>query len=63
MIYINLKDPIKANSFALSGLAKKICEENESDTGDLIVEEMLSGDRDNVIRVFKKYFSDVVKLT
>ena len=63
MIYINLNDPSKANSFALAGLAKKICEENEMDTGDIIVEEMLSGDRENVISVFKKYFSDVVRLT
>ena len=62
MIYINLKDPIKANSFALAELAIKICEENNRDDGDRITDEMLSGDRENVITVFKKYFSNYVVL-
>lgn len=59
-IIIDLNGP-EGNAFALLGLAIKLSKELELD-GDEILEEMKSGDYENLIQVFDSYFGNYVIL-
>jgi len=59
-IEIDLTGP-DGNSFVLLGKAKNFAKQLELD-GDKIVDEMTSGDYDNLLDVFDKYFGSFVTL-
>jgi hypothetical protein len=59
-ITIDLTGP-QGNAFWLIGYAKKLGKQLELDT-DKIQEEMTSGDYENLIQVFDKYFGQFVDL-
>jgi hypothetical protein len=60
MIVIDLTGP-EGNAFALMGYAKKFGNQMGLDT-DKILEEMMSGDYENLVQVFDNYFGKVVIL-
>lgn len=57
---IDLSGP-GGNAFALLGQAAKLCRQMKIDS-DPILEEMQSGDYDNLIAVFDRNFGDYVDL-
>ena len=57
---VDLTGP-QGNAFWLIGYAKKLGKQLELDT-DKINEEMISGDYENLIKVFDGYFGDFVDL-
>lgn len=59
-IIIDLNGP-DGNAFALLGLASKLAKDLELDD-DEILEEMKSGDYENLIQVFDSYFGNYVIL-
>ena len=59
-IEIDLTGP-DGNAFVLLGKAKNFAKQLELD-GDKIVDEMTSGDYDNLLEVFDKYFGSFVTL-
>jgi len=59
-IEIDLTGP-QGNAYALLGAAKSFAKDLELD-GKAIVEEMSTGDYENLITVFDKYFGDYVDL-
>jgi hypothetical protein len=60
MITIDLSGP-DGNAFALMGNAKRFARQLGLD-GNKIINEMKSGDYENLLSVFDKYFSDYVIL-
>lgn len=59
-IEIDLTGP-DGNAFVLLGKAKNLAKQLELD-GDKIIDEMTSGDYDNLLDVFDKYFGSFVTL-
>ena len=59
-IEIDLTGP-DGNAFVLLGKAKNFAKQLELD-GDKIVDEMTSGDYENLLEVFDKYFGSFVTL-
>jgi hypothetical protein len=59
-IVIDLTGP-EGNAFCLMGYAKKLSRQLDLD-GNKVVEEMKSGDYENLIKVFDSYFGDFVIL-
>ena len=59
-IVIDLTGP-DGNAFVLLGKAKNFAKQLELD-GDKIVDEMTSGDYENLLEVFDKYFGSFVTL-
>jgi len=59
-IEIDLTGP-DGNAFVLLGKAKNLAKQLELD-GDKIIEEMTSGDYDNLLDVFDKHFGSFVTL-
>ena len=59
-LVIDLTGP-EGNAFVLLGYAKRFAKQIGLD-GDAIVEEMKSGDYENLIEVFDSYFGDFVIL-
>ena len=59
-IEIDLTGP-DGNAFVLLGKAKNFSKQLELD-GDKIVDEMTSGDQENLLEVFDKYFGSFVTL-
>ena len=60
MITINISGP-DGNAFALMGYAQTFAKQLGIDSKP-IIEDMMSGDYDNLLDVFKNNFSDVVEL-
>jgi hypothetical protein len=59
-IVIDIKGP-DGNAFALMSYAKRFAKQLELD-GSAIIEEMMSGDYENLLEVFDKHFGDYVIL-
>ena len=59
--FIDLSGP-DGNAFALMGHAKNLARQIGLDSRQ-ILKEMQSGDYDNLVNVFDKYFGSVVELT
>ena len=59
--FIDLSGP-DGNAFALMGHAKNLARQIGLDSGH-ILKEMQSGDYDNLVNVFDRYFGSVVELT
>lgn len=59
--FLDLSGP-DGNAFALMGHAKTLGRQIGLDT-DKIIKEMQSGDYDNLVNVFDRYFGSVVELT
>jgi hypothetical protein len=59
-IVVDLTGP-EGNAFCLMGYAKKLSRQLDLD-GNKVVEEMKSGDYENLIKVFDSYFGDFVIL-
>jgi hypothetical protein len=59
-IVIDITGP-EGNAFCLMGYAKKLSRQLDLD-GNKVVEEMKSGDYENLIKVFDSYFGDFVIL-
>ena len=59
--FIDLSGP-DGNAFALMGHAKNLARQIGLDSGQ-ILKEMHSGDYDNLVNVFDRYFGSVVELT
>jgi len=57
---IDLTGP-DGNAFVLLGTAKKLSKELNLNSGE-VLEEMMSGDYENLITVFDSYFGDFVDL-
>lgn len=57
---IDLTGP-QGNAFFLLGTARKLANRCDIDA-DTVIEEMKSGDYDNLVDVFDKYFGDFVDL-
>jgi len=57
---IDLTGP-DGNAFVLLGTAKKFAKELNLNSGE-VLEEMMSGDYENLITVFDSYFGDFVDL-
>ena len=57
---IDLTGP-EGNAFCLMGYAKKFARQLNLD-GDKVIEEMKSGDYENLVKVFDSYFGDYVIL-
>lgn len=57
---IDLTGP-QGNAFFLLGTAQKLAKQLDLD-GEAIKEEMTSGDYDNLVQTFDKYFGDYVDL-
>tara|TARA_R100000315_G_C5230450_1_gene141476 strand:- start:1019 stop:1207 length:189 start_codon:yes stop_codon:yes gene_type:complete len=60
MIRVNLKGP-DGNAFALMGIARNICKQTGEDP-DPIISNMMSGDYEHLVKVFKKEFQYLVKV-
>lgn len=60
VIEVDLTGP-QGNAFYLMGLASQLSKKMELDT-DVILEEMRSGDYENLIKVFDNYFGGLVIL-
>lgn len=58
--YIDLDGP-DGNSFNLIGKANRLAKELDLD-GKAIIEEMMNGDYEHLIKVFDKYFGEYVDL-
>lgn len=59
-VVIDLTGP-EGNAFCLMGYAKKLSRQLDID-GNKVIEEMKSGDYENLIKVFDSYFGDYVIL-
>jgi len=59
-IKIDLTGP-DGNAFAIMGYAQRLAKQLGLDR-DQIINEMMSGDYENLIKVFDKYFGDCVDL-
>jgi hypothetical protein len=59
-LVIDLTGP-EGNAFCLMGYAKKFARQLDLD-GNQIIEEMKSGDYENLVTTFDKYFGDYVIL-
>jgi len=59
--FLDLAGP-DGNAFALMGHAQSLGRQIGLDT-DKIIKEMQSGDYDNLVNVFDRYFGSVVELT
>jgi len=59
-IVIDLTGP-DGNAFPLMGYAKRFARQLDLD-GDKIIEDMMSGDYENLVKVFDKNFGDFVTL-
>ena len=59
-VVIDLTGP-EGNAFCLMGYAKKFARQLDLD-GDEIIEEMKSGNYENLVATFDKYFGDYVIL-
>ena len=59
-VVIDLTGP-EGNAFCLMGYAKKFARQLDLD-GNQIIEEMKSGDYENLVTTFDKYFGDYVIL-
>jgi hypothetical protein len=57
---IDLSGP-QGNAFYLLGIAKRICQETGTPS-EKILSEMQSGDYENLVAVFEKYFNQCVTL-
>jgi hypothetical protein len=60
MVNIDLSGP-DGNAFALMGYAKKFSRQLELND-NVIIQEMMSGDYENLLEVFQKHFGDYVTL-
>jgi hypothetical protein len=60
MVNIDLSGP-DGNAFALMGYAKKFSRQLELND-NVIIQEMMSGDYENLLKVFQKHFGDYVTL-
>lgn len=60
MITIDLSGP-EGNAYCLAGYARKFAKELELDDKK-IIEEMMTGDYENLLKVFESYFGDYVTL-
>lgn len=60
MTVINLNGP-EGNAFALIGIARKLAKANGLD-GEAIMEDMMSGDYDHLLKVLVKHFEDEIVL-
>lgn len=58
IIVVDLNGP-QGNAFAIIGLARKLCRQMGIPF-NRVQAEMMSGDYDNLIRVFESYFGDWV---
>lgn len=58
---IDLTGP-DGNAYMLLGTARNLAKQLEMDNPDEICEEMQSGDYDNLVEVFDKYFGGIVTL-
>ena len=59
-VVIDLTGP-DGNAFALMGYAKRFAKQLDLD-GDKIIADMMSGDYENLLQVFDKYFGSFVIL-
>jgi len=57
---VDLSGP-EGNAFCLMGLASNLCKQLELDK-DAVLNEMKSGDYDNLVSVFDSYFGNYVDL-
>jgi hypothetical protein len=60
MVNIDLSGP-DGNAFALMGYAKKFSRQLKLND-NVIIQEMMSGDYENLLEVFQKHFGDYVTL-
>ena len=60
MIRVNLKGP-DGNAFALMGIARNICKQTGEDP-DPIISDMMSGDYEHLVEIFKEAFEHLVKV-
>jgi|TARA_R100000455_G_C6220414_1_gene85068 hypothetical protein len=60
MIKVNLKGP-DGNAFALMGIARNICKQTGDDP-DPIISNMMSGDYEHLVEVFKETFEHLVEV-
>ena len=60
MVNIDLSGP-DGNAFVLMGYAKKFSRQLELND-NVIIQEMMAGDYENLLKVFQKHFGDYVTL-
>ena len=60
MVTINLRGP-EGNAFSLIGQAREYARQLDLDK-NIITERMMSGDYENLLKVFEEYFGDYVTL-
>ena len=60
MVNIDLSGP-DGNAFALMGYAKKFSRQLKLND-NVIIQEMMAGDYENLLKVFQKHFGDYVTL-
>ena len=60
MVRVDLSGP-DGNAFALMGIARSICKQTGEDP-DPIISNMMSGDYDHLVKVFKQSFEHSVEM-
>lgn len=60
MVRVDLSGP-DGNAFALMGIARSICKQTGEDP-DPIISNMMSGDYDHLVEVFKQSFEHLVEV-